>query len=68
MQVVAGQRAVHITLSYDLADWVTVCLPVNSELRRMMGEAIAEARCKGRPLPPFPKNTVAHNSTVEIVK
>lgn len=68
MQVIAGERAVTIRVSYELADWIKSVLPINSDLRRLIAEKVSESKCKGRPFPPLPKGQVAHNSAVEIVE
>ncbi len=67
MRVTAGERSVHIILSYDEADALMMKLTPGEELYGKLAVNVIEGRAKGRPLPPLPKNTVAHNSTVEIV-
>ena len=70
MQVIAGERSVTIRVSYDDADGLATMLRhtvTSQELQGMIVRAVEKGRAKGFPLPPRPKNEVAHNSIVSIV-
>lgn len=67
MRVTAGERSVHIILSYDEADALMMKLTPGEELYGKLAVNVIEGRAKGRPLPPLPKTNVCHNSDVEIV-
>ena len=73
MQVIAGDRAVTIRMSYEDADSIIAvgessAWKIFQEIARNLKSKVNEAREKGRPLPPLPKGQVAHNSPVEIVE
>ncbi len=74
MQVIAGERAVTIRLSYDEAENLPLVIrrahrpgSWTWDLATMIAAQCTEGRAKGRPLAPLPKSEIAHNSTVEIV-
>ena len=82
MQVIAGERAVTIRVTYQEAtelrnvlmdagynyQWATRSVTGCYELYERLVKALADGKAKGRPLPPLPKNEVAHNSPVTIVE
>lgn len=61
MKVVAGERAVHIHMTYDQAEVLAALLllaksfPDMDELYGKLATEVSSARAKGRPLPPLPK-------------
>ncbi len=61
MQILAGERAVTIRLSYPEAYGLTTerpkdkCGPILAELHYVLAPALRTAAAKGRPLPPLPK-------------
>ena len=67
MRVTAGERSVHIIVSYDEADALMMKLTPGEELYGKLAVNVIEGRAKGFPKPPLPKSNVAHNSDVEIV-
>ena len=56
MKVVAGDRAVHIHMTYDQAEWLLSKLTPGDELYAKLATELPSARAKGRPLPPLPKS------------
>lgn len=73
MRVVAGDRAVHIHMSYEDANkivkaGVTSGWRIIMDLAKELKPALEHGKKHGYPLPPLPKSNVAHNSDVEIVE
>ncbi len=73
MRVVAGERAVHISMTYEDADRILVSASssgwtVMRELERKIRPALEHGKKHGYPLPPLSKTNVCHNSDVEIVE
>ncbi len=72
MIVIAGERAVHIRMSYEDADkivkaGVTSGWQIIQKLAKELQPSIEHGKKHGFPLPPLPKSNVAHDSDVEIV-
>lgn len=72
MRVIAGERAVHIHMSYEDAETivrvgVTSGWSVIQKLAKEIKPALEHGEKHGFPLPPLPKSNVAHDSDVEIV-
>jgi len=72
VRVVAGERAVHISMTYEDADRILLSTSssgwtVMRELERKIRPALEHGKKHGYPLPPLPKSNVAHDSDVEIV-
>jgi len=68
MRVVAGERAVHIMMTYDQAEMVMMRHKPGEMLYEKLATSLKAGRAKGYPRPPLPRSHVAHNSPVEIVK
>ena len=54
MRVTAGERAVHIIMSYDQADALLGKLEPGEELYARLALKVPEGRAKGRPKPKLP--------------
>ena len=74
MRVTAGERAVHIIVSYDQAVVLAALLliaksdPDMDELYGKLAPSVSAGMEKGYPRPPLPRHNVAHNSEVTIVE
>ena len=72
MRIVAGERAVHISMTYEDAERILVSASssgwsVMRELERKLRPSLEHGKKHGYPKPPLPKTNVAHDSDVKIV-
>lgn len=72
MRTIAGERAVHVHMSYEDADkivkaGVTSGWQIIQKLANELKAALEHGKKHDYPLPPLPKSNVAHDSDVEIV-
>ncbi|MEE8113594.1 MAG: hypothetical protein V3T23_04490, partial [Nitrososphaerales archaeon] len=65
-------RAVHVTMTYEQAERLIRAgscsgWQIMKEMANRLEIKMAVAKKNGLPKPPLPKDTVAHNSTAEVV-